>query len=286
MGVGDVLAYSPSRKPRRRTRRRRPRARRRCRTGRRPPRTRRRRARSRAGRTRRPRRWPRALADDNDLDLRLVKGSRPRRADRQGGRRQRDRAPPRGARDRQPARRAGGAGRAGRPAPPRSRPPPPPPAPAPAPPPAATRPEAAAAPRSACASRRRQTIAARLVEAQRTAAMLTTNEIDMTAVMEVRAPPGRVQRGHGVSLGFLSFFTKAGSVPLKAFPCSERRDPGRRDRGQALTTSGWRSAPRGWWCPSCATPTAGGSPTSRRASTPDLAARAREQAELDQAQNS
>ena len=69
-------------------------------------------------------------------------------------------------------------------------------------------------------SRRRQTIAQRLVEAQRTAAMLTTfNEIDMSAVMEVRARRKESFRErHGISLGFMSFFTKAVVGALKAFP--------------------------------------------------------------------
>lgn len=69
-------------------------------------------------------------------------------------------------------------------------------------------------------SRRRRTIAERLVSAQQTAAMLTTfNEIDMTAVMDMRAR--RKQDfidQHGVSLGFTSFFVKASIGALKAFP--------------------------------------------------------------------
>ena len=69
-------------------------------------------------------------------------------------------------------------------------------------------------------SRRRQTIAARLVEAQRTAAMLTTfNEIDMSAVMEVRKRrKDSFKERHGIGLGFMSFFTKATVGALKAFP--------------------------------------------------------------------
>ncbi len=69
-------------------------------------------------------------------------------------------------------------------------------------------------------SRRRQTIAQRLVEAQHTAAMLTTfNEIDMSAVMEVRARRKEsFKERHNVSLGFMSFFTKAVVGALKAFP--------------------------------------------------------------------
>ncbi len=69
-------------------------------------------------------------------------------------------------------------------------------------------------------TRRRQTIAERLLEAQRTAAMLTTfNEVDMTAVTELRARRKEAFRQrHGVGLGFMSFFTKAVVGALKAFP--------------------------------------------------------------------
>ncbi len=69
-------------------------------------------------------------------------------------------------------------------------------------------------------SRRRQTIAQRLVQAQQTAAMLTTfNEVDMTAVMAVRARrKDAFKERHGVGLGFMSFFTKASIGALKAFP--------------------------------------------------------------------
>ncbi len=69
-------------------------------------------------------------------------------------------------------------------------------------------------------SRRRQTIAARLVEAQQTAAMLTTfNEVDMSAVMELRSKrKDAFKERHGVNLGFMSFFTKAVVGALKAFP--------------------------------------------------------------------
>lgn len=69
-------------------------------------------------------------------------------------------------------------------------------------------------------SRRRRTIAQRLVEAQQTAAMLTTfNEIDMGGVMDLRGRRQEefVQR-HGVKLGFTSFFVKACVGALKAFP--------------------------------------------------------------------
>lgn len=69
-------------------------------------------------------------------------------------------------------------------------------------------------------SRRRRTIASRLVEAQQTAAMLTTfNEIDMKAVMDMRARHKEAfKEKHGVSLGFSSFFVKGTIGALKAFP--------------------------------------------------------------------
>jgi 2-oxoglutarate dehydrogenase E2 component (dihydrolipoamide succinyltransferase) len=69
-------------------------------------------------------------------------------------------------------------------------------------------------------SRRRQTIAQRLVQAQHTAAMLTTfNEIDMSAVMEMRKRrKDSFKERHGIGLGFMSFFTKATVGALKEFP--------------------------------------------------------------------
>ena len=69
-------------------------------------------------------------------------------------------------------------------------------------------------------SRRRQTIAQRLVESQQTAAMLTTfNEVDMTAVMKLRKRRKEsFQERTGARLGFMSFFTKAAVGALKAFP--------------------------------------------------------------------
>ncbi|MDQ0972040.1 2-oxoglutarate dehydrogenase E2 component (dihydrolipoamide succinyltransferase) [Neobacillus niacini] len=69
-------------------------------------------------------------------------------------------------------------------------------------------------------SRRRQTIAKRLVEVQHTAAMLTTfNEVDMTAIMDLRNKRKDVFfEKHGVRLGFMSFFTKAVVSALKQFP--------------------------------------------------------------------
>lgn len=69
-------------------------------------------------------------------------------------------------------------------------------------------------------SRRRRTIATRLVEAQHTAAMLTTfNEIDMSAVISLRKRrQEEFVKRHGVKLGFTSFFVKAAIGALKAFP--------------------------------------------------------------------
>ncbi|ASA25293.1 2-oxoglutarate dehydrogenase complex dihydrolipoyllysine-residue succinyltransferase [Paenibacillus donghaensis] len=69
-------------------------------------------------------------------------------------------------------------------------------------------------------SRRRLTIASRLVEAQQTAAMLTTfNEVDMTAILDIRKRrKDAFKEKHEVGLGFMSFFTKAVIGALKAFP--------------------------------------------------------------------
>jgi 2-oxoglutarate dehydrogenase E2 component (dihydrolipoamide succinyltransferase) len=69
-------------------------------------------------------------------------------------------------------------------------------------------------------SRRRQTIAQRLVEAQHSAAMLTTfNEVDMSAVIELRSRrKDAFKERHNISLGFMSFFSKAVVGALKAFP--------------------------------------------------------------------
>ncbi len=66
----------------------------------------------------------------------------------------------------------------------------------------------------------RQRVANRLVEAQHTAAMLTTfNEVDMTAVMDLRKQyKADFEKKHGVGLGFMSFFVKAVVQGLKAFP--------------------------------------------------------------------
>nr|WP_144927301.1 2-oxoglutarate dehydrogenase complex dihydrolipoyllysine-residue succinyltransferase [Paenibacillus bovis] len=69
-------------------------------------------------------------------------------------------------------------------------------------------------------SRRRQTIAKRLVEVKQNTAMLTTfNEIDMSAVMDLRKrKKDKFYEQHDVRLGFMSFFTKAVVAALKKYP--------------------------------------------------------------------
>jgi len=94
----------------------------------------------------------------------------------------------------------------------------------------AARPTAAAAPAGPRAQaereervampRLRKTIALRLKESQNTAAQLTTfNEVDMTAVMALRAAyKDSFEKKHGVKLGFMGFFTKAVVAALKELP--------------------------------------------------------------------
>ncbi|WP_417422323.1 2-oxoglutarate dehydrogenase complex dihydrolipoyllysine-residue succinyltransferase [Halomonas sp.] len=69
-------------------------------------------------------------------------------------------------------------------------------------------------------TRLRQTIAKRLVQAQQTAAMLTTyNEVDMTEIMALRAQyKDTFLKAHDIKLGFMGFFVKAASEALKRFP--------------------------------------------------------------------
>ena len=66
----------------------------------------------------------------------------------------------------------------------------------------------------------RKRIAANLVEAQQTAALLTTfNELDMTEVMATRSRyKEQFEKTHGVKLGFMSFFVKAAVEALKQSP--------------------------------------------------------------------
>ncbi len=69
-------------------------------------------------------------------------------------------------------------------------------------------------------TRLRARIAERLLEAQHTQAQLTTfNEVDLKAVMDVRAKyKDSFEKKHGVKLGFMSFFVKAAVEALKRFP--------------------------------------------------------------------
>ena len=69
-------------------------------------------------------------------------------------------------------------------------------------------------------SRLRRVIAQRLKEAQNTAAMLTTfNEVDMTAVMELRSQyKDSFEKNHDARLGFMGFFVKACIAGLREFP--------------------------------------------------------------------
>jgi 2-oxoglutarate dehydrogenase E2 component (dihydrolipoamide succinyltransferase) len=159
----------------------------------------------------------RKAAEEHEVDLSAVRGSG------DAGRVMR--------RDVEQAARGGGAPA---PAAPRAAVEPPVPTPAPAPPPApvptptpappvAERPRAATGERTEeriRMSKRRATIARRLVEAQSTAAMLTTfNEADMSAVMALRERHKQSFKDrHGVGLGIASFFVKASIGALRAFP--------------------------------------------------------------------
>ncbi|WP_029922849.1 2-oxoglutarate dehydrogenase complex dihydrolipoyllysine-residue succinyltransferase [Nevskia soli] len=102
---------------------------------------------------------------------------------------------------------------------------------APAPAPKAEAPKAAAAPAAKPVigarteqrvpmTRIRARIAERLVEAQATAAMLTTfNEVDLKAVSELRAKYKEpFEKAHGIKLGFMSFFVRASIEALKKYP--------------------------------------------------------------------
>ena len=69
-------------------------------------------------------------------------------------------------------------------------------------------------------TRLRTRVAERLVQAQATAAMLTTfNEVDLTAINEIRARyKDKFEKSYGVKLGFMSFFVKASIEALRRFP--------------------------------------------------------------------
>src|SRR6185369_18098739 len=66
----------------------------------------------------------------------------------------------------------------------------------------------------------RKTVARRLLEAQNTAAILSTfNEVNMAEVMALRERyQEQFTKRHGIKLGFMSFFVKAAVDALKAFP--------------------------------------------------------------------
>jgi 2-oxoglutarate dehydrogenase E2 component (dihydrolipoamide succinyltransferase) len=66
----------------------------------------------------------------------------------------------------------------------------------------------------------RKTVSRRLVEAKNTTAMLTTfNEVDMSAIMDIRTKnKDKFKETHGVNLGFMSFFTKACTFALQEWP--------------------------------------------------------------------
>ncbi len=101
---------------------------------------------------------------------------------------------------------------------------PPPPASQPAP--AAPRPGASNVTFDASGVRRvpmtriRKKIAERLVDAQQTAAILTTfNEVDLSSVMEIRSKhKERFEKAHGVGLGFMSFFARAVVLAIREYP--------------------------------------------------------------------
>jgi 2-oxoglutarate dehydrogenase E2 component (dihydrolipoamide succinyltransferase) len=106
--------------------------------------------------------------------------------------------------------------------------PPAPPVAAPVPPPAAPKPPVVVLPAPSTAdgirrepmSKIRKRIAETLVNAQKTAAILTTfNEIDMSAISDLRAKyKERFQEVHGIGLGFMSFFARATAQALREFP--------------------------------------------------------------------
>ena len=77
-------------------------------------------------------------------------------------------------------------------------------------------------------SRIRRRIAQRLTEAQRVAAMLTTfNEVDLSEVTALRARhKERFQQKHGVSLGLMSFFSRASVIALREIPALNARIEG------------------------------------------------------------
>jgi pyruvate/2-oxoglutarate dehydrogenase complex dihydrolipoamide acyltransferase (E2) component len=106
-------------------------------------------------------------------------------------------------------------------------------------------------------TRLRKTIALRLKESQNTAAQLTTfNEVDMTAVMGLRATYKDVfEKRHGVKLGFMGFFTKAVVAALKDLPNVNAEIEAITSSTRTTMTSASRFRPSAaWWYRWCATP--------------------------------
>ena len=96
-------------------------------------------------------------------------------------------------------------------------------------------------------TKRAQTIARRLVEAQQTAAMLTTfNEVDMTAIMALRERRKEsFKKEFGVGLGIASFFVKARHRrAARVSRSSTPRFRATRSSTSTTSTSAWPSAPR------------------------------------------
>lgn len=93
----------------------------------------------------------------------------------------------------------------------------------------AKHPSASAGERRVPMSAIRQRIAERLLASQKSTASLTTfNEVDMSAVMDLRARfKDKFKEQHGVGLGFMSFFVKASIEALKAFPLANASIDGR-----------------------------------------------------------
>ncbi len=103
-------------------------------------------------------------------------------------------------------------------------------------------------------TRLRARVAERLVQAQQTAAILTTfNEVNMQPVNDLRVRYRDLfEKHHEIRIGFMSFFVKAAVEALKRFPVVNASVD-----GQDIIYHGYYdigiavASPRGWWCPSC-----------------------------------
>ena len=115
----------------------------------------------------------------------------------------------------------------------------------------------------------RQRIAQRLVQAQHTAAILTTfNEVDMTAAMDLRKKwKEDFEKKHGTGLGFMSIFSIAAVKALQKFPASTARSTAPMWYRSTTSTSASPWAPRrAWSCQCSSTLRTWASRTSRRPS--------------------